>query len=85
MNKNVQENKQNMKLKEYLDSKGIKYDTFSDHLGICRGTLYKIFRGADIKLSVALNIVLLTKGDVTFEDLKPSDFKLSKAVKQSHS
>lgn len=65
-----------MKLKDYLDGNGIKYSVFANKLGMNINTLYNIFKGGDAKLSTAFKIMYLTKGEVTFEDLKPINFKM---------
>lgn len=65
-----------MKLKDYLDSNGIKYTSFAKKIGVTLSTIYNIFKGNDIRLSIAIKIHQITKGEVSFEDLKPLDLKL---------
>lgn len=58
-----------MKLKEYLDSNNIKYNEFSDIIGIRYGTLWNIFLKGCHTLDTALKIEQKTLGVVTCEEL----------------
>lgn len=66
-----------MKLKDYLDTYGIKNNVFADRIGIGYVTFYAILKGKDMRLSLAAKIVKATKGEVSFEDLIPGDDKIS--------
>jgi plasmid maintenance system antidote protein VapI len=67
-----------MKLKDYLDDLGIPIATFARKLNVSRNTLHNIIKGQDIRLSIALKIEELTKGQVTCHDLETSSEQANK-------
>jgi len=62
-----------MILEDYLykHRKEITKKGFAKVLGITPMRLYRIFHGADIPMSLAVNIVKHTNGEVTLQDLVP--------------
>ena len=59
-----------MKLKEYLDVKGIKTKAFAQKAQISLPCVYNIFKEKhDLHLSIAVRIHHATEGFVTYEDL----------------
>jgi DNA-binding XRE family transcriptional regulator len=61
-----------MKLKQYLQSEGIKQIEFAKKLDVSRRTMDFIVAGeSDMKMSTAFKIVKLTRGAVTYKDLVP--------------
>lgn len=59
----------NMKLREYLDSKGIKYSAFARRLGVTPPTLQGYMRmGFNPTVTQVLKIQDFTEGEVRFKD-----------------
>lgn len=58
-----------MKLNEYLTEMGIPIAGFARRVGVSMMTIRRILEGAEPKVSVALKIEELTKGQVTCHDL----------------
>ncbi len=62
-----------MKLKEYLDTNGLKYGAFAKKINVAPGTLWKAMNGKDIYLSVAVKIEKGTNGKVKCMELLDLD------------
>jgi predicted transcriptional regulator len=60
-----------MNLKDYLDEMGIPVRAFARRLEVSNNTVHAIFKGQDIRLSIALKIEKLTKGAVKCKVLEP--------------
>jgi DNA-binding transcriptional regulator YdaS (Cro superfamily) len=59
-----------MKLREYLDTYGLKHVNFANKLGISRAVLSNIITGTTIpSLKLALEIEEATNGEVSCEEL----------------
>lgn len=58
-----------MLLRHYLSDKRIKQKDFAQKIGISTKHLWTILNAADMKLSLALKIEEVTKGEVTCQDL----------------
>ncbi len=69
-----------MNLREYLFQNNIKHNAFAKSLKISYRTLWGIIYGSDMKLSLALKIEKLTKGEVKCKDLDPINSE--KAIKK---
>jgi transcriptional regulator with XRE-family HTH domain len=59
-----------MKLKEYLDAQGLRYDRFAEKLGVTKTTMYNCIlrEGYDPKASFIDLVEKLTKKQVTYKD-----------------
>ena len=64
-----------MKLFEYLREEGIQHSKFAKRLGISLPTLCNLFKGYDTKLSTAIRIEEITRGQVKIRDLTPTIFR----------
>lgn len=61
-----------MNLREYLDDLQIPVRKFARKVGVSYPMIYKIMKGGDMRLSLALAIEAATKGIVTAQALKPT-------------
>lgn len=61
-----------MKLREYIDSEGIKLHVFAKKIGVSLKTLHSILEGYDTRLSVGIRIHTVTKGKVKVQELLPT-------------
>lgn len=68
-----------MDLHKYLKDNGISQRKFSSESGVSIPTLFRIFEGGEIYLSIAVKIEKATDGAVTLNDLMPTKQK-SKAI-----
>jgi DNA-binding transcriptional regulator YdaS (Cro superfamily) len=62
-----------MKLREYLEKKGIKITSFARQIGVTETTMHNILSGKDLKLTTALKIERLTEGAVKCCELGPQE------------
>lgn len=69
MKKNKKTGELTMKMKEYLDTNGLKGKAFAASLGLTYATIYNIIYKGGCKLSTALAIEKATRGKVRVEDL----------------
>lgn len=58
-----------MNLKEFIEDSGISITKLAKKAGITSATIYNIFNGRDVKLSIAVKIQRATKNKVTCEDI----------------
>lgn len=59
-----------MKIKEYLDSNGMRYKFFAKKIGITYNTLWRYMKGYKASLFIAKRIEEITDGQVKVEDLR---------------
>lgn len=72
-----------MKLKDYLDSNGIKYHAFAEKIEISPKSLWSIlYKGTDMRLSTAMKIENATRGEVTCQELAKEIENKSKESKE---
>lgn len=69
-----------MKLFEYLQEEGIQHSKFAKRLGISLPTLHGLLKGRDTKLSTAIRIEEITRGQVKIRDLTPTLFRPKKGM-----
>jgi transcriptional regulator with XRE-family HTH domain len=62
-----------MKLKDYIEQEGLRYDKFAQKLGISVSQYYHLIHDrADPRLSIILKIQKLTRNKVRLKDWMPS-------------
>ena len=61
-----------MILKEYLEEMQIPIRKFARKVGVSTPMIYKILRGGDVRISLALAVEKATKGVVTLRELTPT-------------
>lgn len=73
-----------MKLKEYLDTHGLKYKIFAKKLGMTQANFSNLVNDRlKASLKIALLIEILTNGAVSCEDLARIELKTSKKKQQA--
>ncbi len=63
-----------MKLKDYIEERGIPTRVFAIRAGLVPVTVYKVLQGHNITLSSALKIQEFTKNEVTTSDILTDEF-----------
>lgn len=71
-----------MKLKDYLQDLGIPQATFARKVGVSSRTILNAVLGKEIRLSLAVRIEEVTKGQVKCKDLLPMQEKDKKSKAQ---
>jgi len=71
-----------MELGDYLHFNKLGKSDFASFINMPYGTFYRILNGKEISLRNAWIIVKATNGEVTYDDLLPSDMK-KKILKKS--
>lgn len=61
-----------MRLKEYLNTEGIRITVFAKRCGVSHATIIGAMKGYEMALSLALKIEEITRGVVTCKDLSPT-------------
>lgn len=61
-----------MKLRDYLQDKGIKFKFFARQANISEGTLQNIMNGHETSISIGIRIEKATDGKVKMHDLAPT-------------